>query len=200
MEQSRARTFYFPRAPKSIRELVRSGHPFRKLLSKLTELKNVFVFHAISCTSYSSGDPYICLAIRKTAKEVSWPVCRRLTRERTARRAFSRSVACSKPLDGITMETDVPIPLFPEIFPHEATPLLRPCPASLIPNFRPFHPLRRSSDWARSHLPPGRSFKKPTRIFVWCPSATTLSLLVFCNSSDFVFSRSHGKFNLYFSI
>ena len=49
-----------------------------------------------------------------------------------------------------------------DVSPWSYASLLRPCPASLIPNFllydrpsvRSFHPgPRRSSDWARSHLP-----------------------------------------------
>lgn len=47
---------------------------------------------------------------------------RRAGREH-ARRAFSRPASQEPPLDGITMETDVPIPLFSEIFPHEASRL-----------------------------------------------------------------------------
>lgn len=49
-----------------------------------------------------------------------------------ARRAFSRPASQEPPLDGITMETDVPIPLFSEIFPHEASRLCS-LPARLLP-------------------------------------------------------------------
>lgn len=142
--------------------------PVRRHPAELTKLKNALVCQAISSRPFSSSGAYICLAIRKTAEEVSWPFYRRAAWDRGVRRAFSRSAACSEPLDGITMETDVPIPLFPEMFPHETTPLLHPCPASLIPNFRSFHLDRRSSDWARSHLlPPGHPPRKGRRIFVW---------------------------------
>ena len=122
---------------------------------------------------------YICLAIRKTAQEVSWPSCRRRRVGSSKRRAFSRSRLSALGSLG-TARWDHHGDRRPHTFiPRDVSPwsyasLLRPCPASLIPNFllydrpsvRSFHPgLRRSSDWARSHLPSEDPRRSPARIF-----------------------------------
>ena len=55
-----------------------------------------------------------------TRRDAAWRGAERCVgRDRDAREGRFPALR-SQPLDGITMETDVPIPLFPEIFPREA--------------------------------------------------------------------------------
>lgn len=131
--------------------------------TKLTELKNVFV-----CRAISSKASYICLAIRKTVQEVSWPFSGddNAARERGTKGVFPLSVP------GLlgTARWDHHGDRRPHTFiPRDVSPWSY-VPQPSYPTFRTRPSVRstlvlRSSDWARSHLPPRRSSKESARIF-----------------------------------
>lgn len=124
---------------------------------KLTELKNVFV-----CRAISSKASYICLAIRKTAQEVSWPFSGddNAARERGTKGVFPLSVP------GLlgTARWDHHGDRRPHTFiPRDVSPWSY-VPQPSYPTFRTRPSVRstlvlRSSDWARSHLPPPKIFE-----------------------------------------